>query len=201
MIDKNLRRFQGLCSQAKQADLYLVVEAVAVASGKGPHQNYNKFLDTVESKAKELVVKLPAKSKNFLKANLATIDESAEPVIKKVYKTGKIEPDPLYGLYETTLNDKKIVVQYEPDTNLRDSEQVPLLEKGGIATFIEREVRPYTPDAWVDAAKTQIGYEISFTKHFYKPVPMRTLAEIKADIFAIEKETDGLLEEIIGEAP
>lgn len=115
--------------------------------------------------------------------------------------TGKIPPDPLYGLYKTTLNGKKVVIQYEPDSNLRDSEQVPLLEEGGIAAFIEREVRPYTPDAWVDDAKTQTGYEISFTKHFYKPVPMRTLAQIKADIFAIEKETDGLLEAIIGEVP
>ncbi len=93
-----------------------------------------------------------------------------------------------------------MVVEYEPDTNLRDSEQVPLLEDGGIAAFIEREVLPYTPDAWVDGSKTQIGYEISFTKHFYKPIPMRTLDEIKADIFAIEQETEGLLEEIVGEA-
>ena len=93
-----------------------------------------------------------------------------------------------------------MVVEYEPDTNQRDSEQVPLLEYGGIAAFIEREVLPYTPDAWVDGSKTQIGYEISFTKHFYKPIPMRTLDEIKADIFAIEQETEGLLEEIVGEA-
>lgn len=93
-----------------------------------------------------------------------------------------------------------MVIEYEPDTNLRDSEQIPLLEDGGIASFIEREVLPYTPDAWVDDANTRVGYEISFTKHFYKPIPMRTLEEIKADILAIEQETEGLLEEIIGDA-
>ena len=52
----------------------------------------------------------------------------------------------------------------------------------------------------IDTGKTKIGYEISFTKHFYKPAPMRTLDEIKADILALEKETEGLLEEIVGEA-
>ena len=147
-----------------------------------------------------MAVKLPAKSKNFMKGNLEVIDESAEPVIKKIHKAGKAESNPLYGLYDTMIDGKKVVVEYEPDTNLRDSEQVPLLEDGGIAAFIEREVLPYTPDAWVDGSKTQIGYEISFTKHFYKPIPMRTLDEIKADIFAIEQETEGLLEEIVGEA-
>lgn len=200
LTEKKLRRFQQLCTEAKETALYSVVEAVAGEIGEGPHLNYNNFLDAAESKAKEMAVKLPAKSKNFMKANLAVIDESAEPVIKKIHKTGKAEPKPLYGVYETTIDDKKVVVEYEPDTNLRDSEQVPLLEDGGVAAFIEREVLPYTPDAWVDGSKTQIGYEISFTKHFYKPIPMRTLDEIKADIFAIEQETEGLLEQIVGDA-
>jgi type I restriction enzyme M protein len=57
---------------------------------------------------------------------------------------------------------------------------------------------PYAPDAWVDGSKTQIGYEISFTKHFYKPVQLRELSEIIADIRALEKETEGLLEEVLG---
>jgi type I restriction enzyme M protein len=200
LTEKILRRFERLCTEAKETTLYSVVEAVAGEIGEGPHLNYNSFLDAIESKAKDMAVKLPAKSKNFMKANLAVIDESAEPVIKKIHKTGKAESNQLYGFYDTIIDGKKVVVEYEPDTNLRDSEQVPLLEDGGITAFIEREVLPYTPDAWVDGSKTQIGYEISFTKHFYKPIPMRTLDEIKADIFAIEQETEGLLEEIVGEA-
>ncbi|MBN2642096.1 MAG: SAM-dependent DNA methyltransferase [Victivallales bacterium] len=200
LTEKILRRFERLCTEANEAALYSVVEAVADKIGEGPHLNYNSFLDAVESKAKEMAVKLPAKSMNFLKANIAVVDEMAEPIIKKIHKAGKAETNPLYGLYDTMIDGKKMVVEYEPDTNLRDSEQVPLLEDGGIAAFIEREVLPYTPDAWVDGSKTQIGYEISFTKHFYKPIPMRTLDEIKADIFAIEQETEGLLEEIVGEA-
>ena len=89
------------------------------------------------------------------------------------------------------------MVEYEPDTNLRDTEQVPLLEDGGIEAFFKREVLPYVGDAWVDESKNQIGYEISFTRYFYKPAQMRTLEEIMADIRDIEKETDGLLNEIV----
>ena len=89
------------------------------------------------------------------------------------------------------------VVEFEPDPDLRDTEQIPLLEPGGIQGFMERDVWPYAPDAWIDPSKTQIGYEISFTRHFYKPKPLRTLAEIRADIEALERETEGLLDEIL----
>jgi hypothetical protein len=67
----------------------------------------------------------------------------------------------------------------------------------GIEAFIRREVLPYTPDAWIDETATKIGYEISFTRHFYKPQPLRTLEEISADILALEKETENLLGEIV----
>jgi len=120
-------------------------------------------------------------------------------VIRKVHKSGKLPPDPIHGLFEAEVTGKPCIVEYEPDTALRDSEQVPLLEDGGIEAFFKREVLPYTPNAWIDPDKTQIGYEISFTRHFYKPAPMRTLKEIKADIYALEQETDGLLEQIVGE--
>jgi len=74
---------------------------------------------------------------------------------------------------------------------------VPLLEVGGIEAFIQREVLPYTPDAWVKADATKIGYEVSFTRHFYKPQPLRTLTEIRADILAIEEEASGLLDGLL----
>jgi type I restriction enzyme M protein len=86
---------------------------------------------------------------------------------------------------------------FEPDPDLRDTEQIPLLEPGGVQGFIEREVWPHVPDAWVAEGSGKIGYEISFTRYFYKPVPMRSLEEIRADILALEEETEGLLEEIL----
>jgi len=91
------------------------------------------------------------------------------------------------------------VVEYEPDPELRDTEQVPLLEQGGVEAFMRREVLPHVPDAWIDEAATKIGYEVSFTRYFYKPQPLRSLAEIRADIEALERETEGLLDEVLVE--
>lgn len=123
--------------------------------------------------------------------------EDAPPIIKKIHKKGTA-PNPLHGLFETTVNGKPAVVEYQPDTDLRDTEQVPLQEEGGIHAFLVREVLPYAPDAWYVPDKVKIGYQISFTRHFYKPQPMRSLAEIRADILALERETEGLLGEIVG---
>jgi type I restriction enzyme M protein len=122
-------------------------------------------------------------------------DETGISIIKKIHKQGS--PDPLHGLFERVITGKKVLVEYEPDTSLRDTEQIPLLEDGGIEAFFMREVLPYAPGAWVEDSKTQTGYEVSFTKYFYKPVQMRTLEEIVADIKKIEAETDGLLNAII----
>ena len=113
------------------------------------------------------------------------------------HPTGKVKADPLRGLFETTVNGKPAIVEYEPDSDLRDTQQVPLLEDGGIEAFIRREVLPYTPDAWIKEDATKIGYEVSFTRHFYKPQPLRTLEEISADILAIEKEAEGLLDGLL----
>jgi type I restriction enzyme M protein len=97
-----------------------------------------------------------------------------------------------------TMEDTTHVVEYEPDGDLRDTETVPLKEPGGIEAFVRREVLPHAPDAWIDESKTAIGYEISFTRYFYKPQPLRSLDAIRTDILAIERETEGLLTAIIG---
>jgi len=123
--------------------------------------------------------------------------DDAPPVIKKIHKKGT-PPDPLRGLFETGIAGKPAVVEYEPDPDLRDTEQVPLLEDGGIEAFLRREVLPHAADAWYVPESVKTGYEISFTRYFFKPQPLRTLEEIRADILALEKETEGLLERIIG---
>ncbi|MHB1344043.1 MAG: type I restriction-modification system subunit M [Thermoleophilia bacterium] len=123
--------------------------------------------------------------------------DDAPTVIRKIHRKGS-EPDPLCGLFETTIGGKPAVVEYEPDSDLRDTEQVPLLEEGGIGAFLRREVLPYAADAWYVPASVKTGYEVSFTRYFYKPQPLRSLEEIRADILALEKETEGLLSEIVG---
>ena len=121
---------------------------------------------------------------------------AAPPVIKKVHKTGA-QPDPIRGRFPAVIGGKDAVVEYEPDPDLRDTEQVPLLHEGGIEAFLRREVLPYAPDAWYPPDSVKIGYEISFTRHFYKPQPLRPLEEIRADILTLERETKGLLGEIL----
>ena len=124
--------------------------------------------------------------------------EDAPAVIKKIHKRGTL-PDPLKGLFETMADGKPCAVEYEPDPDLHDLEQIPLMDEGGIDAFLKREVLPYAPDAWYSEESVKIGYEISFTRYFYKPQPMRTLEEIRADILALQKETEGLLDKILGE--
>jgi type I restriction enzyme M protein len=123
--------------------------------------------------------------------------DDAPPVIRKIHRRG-MAADPLRGLFEATIGGKPAVVEYEPDPDLRDTEQVPLMEEGGIEAFLKREVLPHAPDAWYLPESVKTGYEISFTRYFYRPQPLRTLEEIRADILALEKETEGLLGELIG---
>ena len=123
--------------------------------------------------------------------------ETAPPIIKRVRKQGG-DADPLRGLFPATIDGKSAVVEYEPDPDLRDTERVPLLEEGGIQAFLQREVLPYAPDAWYVPKSVKTGYEISFTRYFYKPQPLRPLEEIRADILALERETEGLLSGIVG---
>jgi type I restriction enzyme M protein len=81
------------------------------------------------------------------------------------------------------------------DSSLRDTETIPL--KQDIQAYIEKEVLPHVPDAWVDESKTKVGYEINFTKYFYQYRPLRSLEEIRKDIIALEQETFGLIKEVI----
>ncbi len=167
------------------------------ALGDQLFEDHNVFRDRVNAALDALNLKLPAADlKQILKA-VSWREETAPPVIAKAHKPGKVKADPLRGLFEATVEGKAAVVEYEPDSDLRDTEQVPLLEDGGIEAFIRREVLPYTPDAWIKEDATKIGYEVSFTRHFYKPQPLRTLEEISADILAIEKEAEGLLDGLL----
>ncbi|MDQ0468434.1 type I restriction-modification system subunit M [Labrys wisconsinensis] len=126
------------------------------------------------------------------------ISEDGALVIRRIHKAGKVSPDPLRGLFPVMIGGKRCVVEYESDGDLRGTETVPLKEPGGIEAFMRREVLPHAPDAWIDEAKVAIGYEISFTRHFYKPQPLRTLEAIRADILALGRETEGLMADIIG---
>ena len=161
-------------------------------------EDHNIFRASVATALDKLKIKLGAAELKIILRAVSWRVETAPPVIAKIHKPGKAKADPLRGFYEATVDGKKCAMEYETDSDLRDTEQVPLLEPGGIEAFIRREVLPYTPNAWLDENATKIGYEVSFTRHFYKPQPLRTLDQIRADIMALEKETEGLLVTITG---
>ena len=192
------QRFRAACRDAKEEPLANVIDRAAAVLGAGPHPDFNRFMEVVAADASAHGVKLTAKRKNLLQMVLASREEAAAPVIKKTHKPGAVEPDPIRGLIEAAVDGQSTVLELEPDSVLRDTEQVPLLEEGGVEAFFRREVLPYAPDAWFVSDSVKTGYEISFTRHFYKPLPLRPLEEIRADILALEHETEGLLGEIVG---
>jgi len=145
-------------------------------------------------------------------------DQIAE--ITKIYgefKEGpfcKIFPNEYFGYWRITVeqplkNENGNVVMDKhgcpkPDSELRDYENIPFiieakgkLKKQTIEEYFEREVKPHVPSSWIDESKTKTGYEINFTKYFYEFKPLRSLAEIRKDILALEKETEGLIEKVI----
>ena len=190
-------RFLDACAEAGDVALGDAVHAVADRIGAGPHRDAGAFEAAVK---KELGrqggrATLTAKRKKLLRDGLADRDGAAEPVVRKVHGPGTgAAADPIRGRF--AVGGKRgtpRIVEYEPDTRLRDSEQIPLLEEGGVEGFLRREVLPWTPDAWYNEMTVKTGYEISFNRYFYKPTPMRTLEEIRSEIAAVEREAEGLL--------
>ena len=198
LSEKTKKKLLSASTWDRDAALFDAANQLRTALGEGLFEDHNVFLQAIEGALKKLELKPSAAELKLIVAAVSWRVEDAPRVIKKIHKPGKMQPDPLRGLFETQIDGKTCVVEYEPDSELRDYEQIPLLEDGGIEAFIRREVLPYTPDAWLIEADTKIGYEISFTRHFYQPPVLRTLAEISADILALEQETEGLLQEITG---
>jgi type I restriction enzyme M protein len=182
---------------ARDARLVDVATLLRTALGDAVFTDHNVFRERVNAALEKANVRVPAAELKLILRAVSWRVDDAPPVIAKAHKQGKAKADPLHGLFDIVADGKPVIAEYEPDSDLRDTEQVPLLEEGGIEAFIRREVLPYTPDAWIKEDATKIGYEVSFTRHFYKPQPLRTLQEITADILAIEKETEGLLDGLL----
>lgn len=124
--------------------------------------------------------------------NLADYKAFAKATKLKASLLKKVRP------YITEKDASAEAIENEADVELRDTEIVPFTYEGGIAAFMEKEVMPYAPDAYIDEKKTQIGYEISFTKNFYKPTELRSMQSILDDLTKLESATSGLLDDILG---
>lgn len=169
--------------------------------GENVFDDHNEFRSRFDAIMKAHNCKPGATEKKAIYKALSWRDESAPPVIAKRSKLKAGEHfEPAYGgTYLEQVGKDRFVVEYEADADLRDTEQVPLKEPGGIEAFFAREVLPHAPDAWIAMDATKIGYEISFARYFYKPTPLRTLDQIRADILKLEEQTDGLLHKIVGD--
>jgi type I restriction enzyme M protein len=195
--EKRKKRLLDPRTWDRDGRLYDAATALREILGEGLFEDHNDFRDRVDKTLDEAGIKLSTADVKQILKSVSWRVEAAPAVIAKAHKPGKAKADPFHGLYEGNLKGRSAIIEYEPDPDLRDTEQVPLLEDGGIEAFIRREVLPYTPDAWIKENATKIGYEISFTRHFYKPQPLRTLKEIRADILALQKETEGLLDDLL----
>ena len=157
-------------------------------------------------------IKTPLR-KNMGEKNCEFFPEQREEIVRifmafEESEISKIFPNSEFGYWKVSVQqplldeqgnpvcDKKGRIQ--PDKSKNDTEIIPFNYEGGIEGFMDDEVRPYAPGAFVDPKGTKIGYELSFTKYFYKPVQLRSMEEIVADLKALEQETDGMLADILG---
>ena len=196
LSEERREEFFDACIEVGEMALGDVIYDLADELGSGPHFDFTGFLDAAEAAMRVRGIKMTAKRKRLLQSRLGETDEIADPVVGKVHGTGTLA-DPIRGWYEVGKGRTRRVVEYVADTALRDVELIPLREEGGIVGFLKREVLPYAPDAWYVPKSVKVGYEISFNRYFYKPEPMRTLEEIRADITAVERESEGLLGELL----
>jgi type I restriction enzyme M protein len=185
--------------------IHVASECDRLFFGDKIYNDYNLFEKEVSDILKGIKTITTADQKAILNA-VSWYDAAAEKVIKKVEKlsgeklarlcdhlgcTGDDLAD--YGYYATGKNNEYIM--YETESDMRDTENVPL--KKNIHEYFKREVTPHVEEAWINLDATKIGYEISFNKYFYKHKPLRSIEDVTADIMQLEKESDGLIHEIL----
>ena len=205
-IKKTDKQLEGLISAKKWKERKVLLEAaqkIMHIVGTDVYMDYNIFADKVSAAVKIEKMKLTAGQLKTICRAMSVTDPEAEPVIKKELKLGTKEYTELtnkFGISEDRLADYGIIakgkkyIQFEPDSDLRDGEKIPVSED--IYEYFQREVRPYVTDAWIELSSTKIGCEISFNKYFYKPAPLRSLEENERDILELDKESQGLIQSL-----
>lgn len=165
-----------------QLTLMQTAQKIADKLGNKQFDDYNTFVPLLNKSIKELKLNIDVKGVKSITDAITWKNEDAERVIKKAARSTSSGQE---------------IIEYEADSDLRDTENVPLDQD--IHKYFEQEVLQHIPDAWIDESKTVKGYEISFTRYFYNYVPPRSIEEITAEIFQLEKETEGILNEIVND--
>ncbi|APY00546.1 type I restriction-modification system subunit M [Lacinutrix venerupis] len=198
-----------LCKPATWAKhLRLVTNAKALQNvfGDKLYTNFNDFKTEVDAEVKAQKLDLSASDKKAILNAVSWYSADADKVIKKVEKLSGDKLAKLlahldceekdladFGYYAT--NKKGEYTVYETESDLRDTENVPL--KDNIHSYFLREVKPHVNEAWINLDVTKIGYEISFNKYFYKHTPLRNIEDVTKDILDLEQQSDGLIAEIL----
>lgn len=194
----NKKKLLDTATWTSRRDLMQAAEKLHQHLGETTSDDFNAFSESTKATVKKLKLDLkPADVKAILDA-VSWRDPEAKPIGGTV-STLDIGPDfdwETARCFCSAVIDHDLV-SYEADSELRDTENVPLTYPGGIPAYFQKEVLPHVPDAWVDEEKTVIGYEISFNKYFYQHQPLRPLEDVVAEIRQLETETEGLLEQIL----
>ena len=204
LTDKKVAKLLSVKVWKDRRRLMEAAKSLMKTIGTDVYMDYNLFLTQVNATAKDLNLEVSAAELRAIARAMSVTDPKAEPVVKKVHKSGSKDIETLlttYDVYENRLPDygympvrKGVFVEYEPDSDLRDSEKIPVTED--IYAYFMREVRPYVADAWINLPPTKIGCEISFNKYFYKPVPLRSLEENARDILALDEQSQGFIKSL-----
>lgn len=209
-INLNAKQKKSLISQElwKKHEMYLsVANTLKEKIGTDEYDDFNIFKIKVDEVIKKEKIKLSAGEKNQILNAISWYDESAVKVVKKVSKISADKLEALlehlgcevselgdFGYYTTGKKDEYI--EYETESDIRDSENIPL--KDNIHRYFLAEVKPHVEEVWINLDSVKIGYEISFNKYFYKHKPLRSIEEVTKDIVDLEEQSDGLIKEILG---
>ncbi len=197
LTDKKLAKLISTKEWKNRRQLQQIAQNLMKAIGTDVYMDYNLFSDCINKAARTLNLDSSAAQLKQIARAMSETDPKAKPVVKKVHKRNSKDIEELENVYDinaSCLADygyhygaDNVYVEYEADSDLRDTEKIPVKED--IYEYFLREVRPYVADAWINLPQTKIGCEISFNKYFYKPIPLRTLEENEYDIRELDAKS------------
>ena len=204
---KNRKKLLSRDSWIKGRHLFNAASQLLEAIGQQTFTDFNQFRTRVDQHLKTAKLRLGASEKNAILNAVSWYDPQAEKVIRKTEKLSGEKLEKLlkhlgceeleladFGCYPTDKAGEYLT--YEPCSDLRDSESIPL--KDHIHRYFVAEVKPHVAEAWINLDSTKIGYEISFNKYFYRHKPLRSMEAVAADIVALEQQAEGLIADILG---
>ena len=208
-LNLNSKQLKSLTTDTiwnKQLNLMEMAQSLMKSIGTDEYNDFNLFKEKVNAVVKAEKLKVSASELNAIYNAISWYDADAEKVVKSTVKLAGDKLEQLlekldctrkelsdHGYYTTAKKGEYIT--YETESDLRDTENIPLKED--IYTYFLREVKPHVDEAWINLDATKIGYEISFNKYFYQHKPLRSIEDVTKDILDLEKLSDGLIAEIL----